>query len=207
MVIIEKDRVIKTGISRKEILLTKVAHGISKNYDWFYVPQIIDFDGKEIAVLELIDNILPLRDILFKQSNDEEKTIINVGKALAVLHKELIIVDQKYFIHGDFNIINVAYQLTSGRIIIFDWCLNPSLSNEKQYTEILDIASFLRAILLQNKNIIKSSKLWKKRALQFMTAYQLESNKVIKYKELIKLMRHLQRRSIGTAPLRLDRLG
>jgi tRNA A-37 threonylcarbamoyl transferase component Bud32 len=178
----------------REALLTARAHEISNKTDWFYTPQIISFNDVDSIVLEKISNISSLRDLLELEIATETKVLVQVGKALAILHKELSIIDKYSCVHGDFNIINIAYQYDTARIIVFDWCLNPALSNSRQYSRLLDMASFLRAVLLQIKSLKKSTMLWRQRSVQFLSAYEQETCEKIDYSRLWAWLRFLQLR-------------
>lgn len=189
--------IIKTlsqNTAAREALLTARAHEISNKTDWFYTPQIIHFNGVDIIELERISNISSLRDLLELEIAIESNVLTKVGKALAIFHKELAIIDKQNCVHGDFNIINVAYQYDTARIIVFDWCLNPALSNSRQYSRLLDMASFLRAILLQLTSLKRPSMLWRQRSVQFLSAYEQEACEKIDYSSLWAWLRFLQLR-------------
>lgn len=189
-------KTLSPNTAAKEALLTSRAHEISNKTDWFYTPQLIHFDGIDSMVLEKISNISSLRDLLEREMAIESKVLAQVGKALAVFHKELAIIDKHSCVHGDFNIINVAYQYDTARIIVFDWCLNPALSNSGKYSRLLDLASFLRAILLQNNSLIRSTILWRKRSVQFLSAYEQQACEKIDCSRLWAWLRLLQLRGM-----------
>lgn len=187
-------KTLSPNTAAREALITERAHEISNKNDWFYTPQLIHFNGVDSIKLEKISNISSLRDLLVLEIEIEPQVLAQVGKALAVFHKELAIIDKHSCVHGDFNIINVAYQYDTARIIVFDWCLNSALSNSRKYSRLLDMASFLRAILLQNKSLKRSTMLWRKRSVPFLLAYEQEACEKIDYSRLWAWLRFLQSR-------------
>lgn len=177
-----------------EAALTKAAHLLSQGCDFFYSPRILDCDLRNgILKLERIEGIISLADYLIH--SDGKDIIRKVARTLAFVHSRLEIPEELkrsvpqdwsgpdndfVTLHGDFNLINVCCHVTSGRIVILDWSTGPALNfvattGPRQ----LDIAHFIRSLLLQQRQVYRAFRLFYARTDDFLQAYQEELGQAI----------------------------
>lgn len=119
-----------------EVEKTRKAHEIGKACGLFRVPEVLDYESDTgIAKLERIDSMQSIRSVLSHGKNCDD-LMARVGKALATIHNELKLSSDmvielpsvwegpektKVFIHGDFNVMNVNYDVNNNELVILDW--------------------------------------------------------------------------------------
>ena len=178
-----------------EAEVTQAAHRLSQTCNLFYSPRVLDFDRQNgILKLERLEGIVPLKECL-GQSDDGVRLIRKVGKALAFVHSRLDIPrdaarlvprnwrgpkDDSVTIHGDFNMVNVCYKKDSDSVTILDWATAPALPfvgtvGPRQ----LDLAHFVRSLLLQQKKFFRAMWFFSRRVDVFLNAYLGELGKPI----------------------------
>ena len=189
-----------------EAELTKAAHHLSQTCDFFYSPRILDCDPRNgILKLERIEGIISLADYLIH--SDGTDIIRKVARTLAFVHSRLEMPEQLkrlvpqhwsgphndyVTLHGDFNMINVCCHETSGKIIILDWSTGPALNfvattGPRQ----LDIAHFIRSLLLQQRQVYRAFWLFRTRTENFLQAYQEELGRAINLNVLGDILKKL----------------
>lgn len=149
------NRVIKKVSSSQielEASMTMAAYRLAQSSGMFRVPKVIEFSKEnERLTLEYIPNIKPL--YLFM--NDKEimrKIMEKSGACLAFIHKNLkpdnekislfdklnftIENEQNCFLHGDYSLVNVQYDIHSGQLVIIDWSLTPLLNSSANFGSI-----------------------------------------------------------------------
>lgn len=201
--------IVKKAHPKKIILeaeLTKAAHQLSQTCNFFYSPRILDYDPREGHLkLERIDGIISLADYL--RHSDGIDIIRKVARTLAFVHSNLKIPQElrqmvpnnwsgphkdNVTLHGDFNMINVCCHQNSGKIVILDWSTGPALNfvattGPRQ----LDIAQFIRSLLLQQKHMYKAFWLFHTRTDNFLKAYQEQLGRAINLNILGEILERL----------------
>jgi len=148
-----------------EVEKTRKAHEIGKACKLFRVPEVLDYDpatGK--AKLERINNIQSIRSVL-SYGNNFDDLIAHIGKTLATIHNELklpsdMVIELPYawkgpeknkvFIHGDFNTVNVNYDVHSNELVILDWQMTKVWGgNATLGTQYFDVTWFIHTMFFQ----------------------------------------------------------
>jgi len=173
-----------------EAEITQAAHNLSKSCNLFCCPRVLDCDSQSGTLkLERIEGIVPLADYLDKKVVGI-RVIKKVGRALACVHNRLEVPDEVrrlvpsdwqvlnndcVTLHGDFNLINVCYKEDDDRIVILDWATAPALEfTGTSGPGYLDLAHFIRSLLLQQKHFLQAVRLFHLRTNAFLQAYQDE---------------------------------
>lgn len=148
-----------------EVEKTRKAHEIGKASGLFRVPEVLDYDPVTgIAKLERINNIQSIRYIL-SHGKDCDDLIAHIGKALATIHNELKLPSDmvielppawkgsektRVFIHGDFNIMNVNYDVNNDKLIILDWQMTKVWGGRATLgTQFFDVTWFIHTMFFQ----------------------------------------------------------
>ena len=193
----------------QEAIVTRAAHELSLSTDLYYTPRVIGYSiADQLLCLERLADLVPLRDLL---ADDRVLywVLSRVARALAFLHARLQIpADQRVpvpagwmmgethpvTLHGDFNLINITWQSSSNRLVILDWSSAPALGFIATVgPRELDIAHFLRCLLLQQTAVGKA--MYRYAALRdiFLKEYQTSSPVPIHHKRLARIICRLNR--------------
>ncbi|MBN1391372.1 MAG: hypothetical protein JW947_01060 [Sedimentisphaerales bacterium] len=173
-----------------EAEVTQAAHRLSCSTNLFYCPRVLNCDPHAgILTLEYVNGIIPLSEHL-ANTDDGIRVIHKVGKALAYVHGRLAIpenvmhpvpkdwsVQGEDFVtlHGDFNLTNVCYHKDSDQIVILDWATGPAFKFACTVgPKYLDLAYFIRSLLLQQKSFFTAIRLFRQRTDAFLQAYEKE---------------------------------
>ncbi len=164
------ENTIRKSISRNgidlEIKMTKAARELAVTSGLFQVPKIKDYSLEQNWIdFEYFENIIPLKKLL----NDKtplKKIIPSVAQCLAQIHDNLDLGEEnKYvipseisfgveeinfvFLHADFNLENVQYDLSTEKIVIIDWSLTPLLDKSANWgTRYWDICWMINSIIV-----------------------------------------------------------
>lgn len=181
----------KVTCGQAQVKLMQMAHALSGQTHNFYVPKVLDYDEKtETMKLEYLPDIISLKQY-FRQHKEIAQMLYRVGDSLACCHDGLKIPEKdriealmpwtglkrdQVALHGDFNMINLCYSPDRDRLIILDWETSPALSFQCNWgSRYLDIAQFVRNLLLQQNSLGRSVLQFRKRVKIFLTAYQQAS--------------------------------
>jgi hypothetical protein len=162
---IGKNVVTKTSSPERmfiEVEKTIRACEIGKRSGLFSVPAVLEYDKiNGVAVFEKIDKLSPIATIL-KVSENYSSVIKQLGKALAVIHRELKLPPEMIselpgefrsegtdvFLHGDFNGINVCVIPQAPFITIIDWQMTSKHGGEATYgSRYFDLLWFINYLL------------------------------------------------------------
>ena len=178
-----------------EAEVTQAAHELSENCNLFYCPRVLDCNPQSGTFdLERIEGIVPLADY-FDTAGAGIRIIGKVGRALACVHSRLEVPDKAVrpvpsdwqgpdkdcvALHGDFNLINICYKEDTDQIVILDWATGPALKFTGNYgPRYLDLAYFIRSLLLQQRRFRQAAGLFHRRTNAFLQAYQDELGRPI----------------------------
>ncbi|MCK4624721.1 MAG: hypothetical protein KAV00_05370 [Phycisphaerae bacterium] len=144
---------------RVEVEKSRRAYEIGQASGLFRVPRVLQFDettGK--ATFERYHGIKPTSDII-AFSKDSKDLLVTLGKALATIHKELVLPDDMriplppecslpgetdVFFHGDFTCTNVCLKDCEEKLIILDWQMAPRYGGLATYgTRYFDLVWFV----------------------------------------------------------------
>lgn len=190
--------------------ITQAAHELSQQCSLFYSPRVLDCDlNTGTLQLEHIYGIISLKDYLHENPGDIQ-VLQDVGQVLAYVHNNLnmpknivrnvprnwrVSLQDTVAIHGDFNMVNVCYRKESRQIVILDWATGPALPFRSTIgPRQLDLAQFIRSLLLQQKSFISAIRLFSARKEAFLRAYAKESKEPV---DLNLLGRFLSRINIA----------
>jgi hypothetical protein len=148
-----------------EVEKTRKAREIGRACGLFRVPEVLDYNpatGK--ARLERIDNIRSIGSV-FSYGRNCDELMARVGKALATIHNELKLSSNmvielpsewkgpettNVFIHGDFNIMNVSYDVNNDKLVILDWQMTKIWGGRATFgTRFFDITWFIHTMFFQ----------------------------------------------------------
>ena len=149
-----------------EVEKTRKAREIGKACGLFRVPEVLDYDPDTgIAKLELIDRMQSIGSVLSHGKNCDD-LIARVGKALATIHNELKLSSDmvielpsvwegpektNVFIHGDFNVMNVNYDVVNNELVILDWQMTEIWEGRATSgTQYFDIMWFMQTLFHYN---------------------------------------------------------
>ncbi len=193
----------------QQAIVTQAAHELSLSTDYYYTPRVLGYSiPDQILRLERLPGLVPLRERLA----DERVlywVLSRVARTMAFIHTHLHIpADQRVpvpagwmmgeahpvSLHGDFNLINIAWQSSCERLVVLDWSSAPALgfvANEGPRE--LDIAHFLRCLLVQQIPFGKAMRRYTALRAFFMKEYQISSPVPIHHKRLVRMMCRLNR--------------
>jgi hypothetical protein len=141
--IVDKDRrILKKYISLEsfeyELSASSAAYSVAKASGLFYVPKILEYNSEELWVdFEYLPALIPLGQYVYSRNPQLLVLMEQAGVILSIIHKTLHLNKKKtlpgilncdgqqVFIHGDFNLTNVQYDLFSKKIVVIDWALTP----------------------------------------------------------------------------------
>ncbi|KPL77317.1 hypothetical protein ADN00_09320 [Ornatilinea apprima] len=178
-----------------EIASSISAYSLAKRSGLFSVPEVLEFDleANEI-VFEYIQNISPVGSLLHHLGDEKLAEIFfRVGQILRYIHlslepdcgrylipKSIDFEGWKTFLHGDFNLINVQYDLLRDHIVILDWSLTPLLKKSANWgTHFWDIAWMINSIFCSPPYLTNDYLYRKMLAESFLLGYQQNSSNVI----------------------------
>ena len=144
------DKIVERSKADSEILMSMEMASFSKCQNEFCVPEVIEVDRTNNTIkLEYIGNALTLRQYYigelkkFFQSNQKLEAIIKrMAEAISTVHKKFGIqngikkynLPDKYnfsnvgynnYLHGDFTLNNILFNLNKNQIYIIDWSTSP----------------------------------------------------------------------------------
>ncbi|MCF7906880.1 hypothetical protein K9K85_01190 [Patescibacteria group bacterium] len=218
--------IVKTGLPKEislEGIKTEKAYQLSRECGMFKIPKTILIDKeKGILITTYIKNIKPLSNLLNSKQGEMEKLIKMAGRSLGVIHKNLTLSsknaiefsnffdtdkeDPCAFLHGDFNLNNLQYDL-SYNLIILDWDITPVVGQGINHGPIYwDIFCFVNAIFVSPpySNIFSKRRHYlkrKKMADLFISSYEqnsktkLKKSSIKKYADMINSIFSNQSRS------------
>jgi hypothetical protein len=193
----------------QQAIVTQAAHELSLSTDYYYTPRVLGYSiPDQILRLERLQGLVPLRERL---ADDRVLywVLSRVARAMAFIHTHLQIpanqrvpvsagwmMGEMYpvTVHGDFNLINITWQSSSDRLVVLDWSSAPALgfvANEGPRE--LDIAHFLRCLLLQQIPFGKAMGRYTALRDFFLKEYQTSSPVPIHHKRLARMMCRLNR--------------
>lgn len=168
--------------------LHRAAFFLSQTSSMFSVPRIVsdDFQSGTIT-MEYVPGLISLKDRL-GQGLNTATLLSRVGYSLGLLHRHLELSSEfrieapqpwlgepheQVFVHGDFNMTNLCYDPLNERLIILDWETSPALpficTRASRY---LDIAQFVRSLLLQQRSLLIGGLTFTSRMGYFLAGYE-----------------------------------
>jgi hypothetical protein len=187
----ERDTIVKSikyKDLKAQVHVYRQVRALSETTDLFITPQLLDYnmqeENMEFIYMPAFQSLVELLD-----TSDSQRSIIEqTARSLAYIHQHGRL-DPEYIryapgtwrgcrdhcvlIHGDFNLINVGYDLKQNRIVILDWEVTPALNIYfNMGSRYLDISSFLRSLLLQQQSMCQGVMEFSQRATWFLDAYQ-----------------------------------
>jgi tRNA A-37 threonylcarbamoyl transferase component Bud32 len=201
----ECGKVVTKFVRPAQSALHQAAYTLSVESNLFCVPPILAKDESLGTInIAFIPGLVSLKDYLADTGCGTEM-LVCVGRSLGLLHRKLHVIpdyvveapipwrgqpDEQTLIHGDFNAINLCVDSVSGRLVILDWQSSPALPFWcTSATRYLDIAQFIRSLLLQQHSLLAGSRFFSKRVLSFREGYEqaagikLDKNKLAFYIE------------------------
>ena len=168
--------------------LHRAAHTLSLTSGLFEVPRIVAEDPQAgTMTMEYLPDLLSLKDRL-GQGLDTAALLSRIGCSLGVLHRRLTLppeqsvaapqpwlgeASERVCVHGDFNMTNLCYDPRRERLVILDWETSPALPFVcTQASRYLDIAQFVRSLLLQQRSLLIGGLLFIARVHYFLTGYE-----------------------------------
>ncbi len=164
-IVFTEQTVIKTGPQdriRVEAEKTRQAFLVAKISGAFRVPAVLDYtEEKGVIVFERIHGLAPVRNTR-TGALPTLRMVENVGRALAVVHRELdlsedlkIVLPPEFswpgagvFLHGDFNGSNVCAAPGATVPVIIDWQMTSVHGGQATYgTRYFDILWFVNFLL------------------------------------------------------------
>ena len=162
-----KDTVVKRDhpdLMRIEVEKTIRAYKIGQECGLFRVPRVLDYnDDKGLVVLERIHRAKGVRDLIAFGRIDES-LIETFGKAIAIIHKDLVLPSEmrislpfelalnqnEVFLHGDLSVDNVCVVDSKPPIVILDWQMTLIYGGKATYgTCYYDLAFFINTMFIR----------------------------------------------------------
>ncbi len=179
---------LETSDARLEAKKTSLAHKLSLKSGLFYVPKVFGFDRWTNTIeFERIDDYCTFGQIM-AGDHDENELIYKAGNALGFIHTNFHLpddlkrscgsdnelnTDDCVYLHGDFNTINVGFSKDMNSIVILDWASAPVIGSSVTVgPRYLDIASFLRSLVMHQANFKSSLVHFCQRANTFLNGYE-----------------------------------
>jgi hypothetical protein len=171
-----------------QVHLYQQAKTLSDGSSLFITPELLAYDSQE-KTMEFV--FLPGFQSLVEclETSDQPQMLIEqTARSLAYIHRHGRL-DSDYIryapgawrgcrthcvmIHGDFNLVNVGYDAAQKKIVILDWEVTPALNMYfNMGSRYLDVACFLRSLLLQQQSMCHSVMEFSQRATWFLDTYQ-----------------------------------
>ncbi len=186
-----------------EIEVTKLAYQLSQKTDLFTVPEIVAADlANGTITYRYLENIVPLSALLINGELTAE-IINNVGKSIRFVHQNLVLtqkksLDKSYdfldptqyrsaFLHGDFTLNNVQYDLTAKKIVILDWSTSTSFGKAGNWGVVYwDLSKFISSIFISAKVSLFYRKEYENLAYQFIKGYTSNQEELLVLKKFGK---------------------
>lgn len=181
----------KVACGSAQVKLMQAAHLLSAETRSFYVPKVLDYDEKtQIVKMEYIPDLITLKKHIAK-GKEIAHTLFYVGATLAYYHCHLELSDaerikapapwtgsepDQVVVHGDFNMTNICFSPAMDKLVILDWETSPALPFQCNWaSRYLDIAQFIRSLLLQQDSFSAGLFNFQKCAKIFIMGYQKNS--------------------------------
>ncbi|MBN1127123.1 MAG: hypothetical protein JXA82_19125 [Sedimentisphaerales bacterium] len=187
-----------------EFYLTNQANQLSRRTNWFYTPEVMDWDSVSgLLKLERINGLIPL-SIYINNTHQDLELLWKVGRALGTIHLQMKPSskiksiapkpwcgrpEDQVIVHGDFNTTNIGCRSTDKRIIILDWSNGPALPFQCCIaSRYLDLAHFVRSLLLQQSCMIKAMQRYPDRMNVFLQGYCDQTGIVVDFTKLFTFL-------------------
>jgi len=131
----------KPDIWDLELRTTIEARKLALQRDNFYVPKVLDLDSSNLSItFEYIPNLSPIISLVSDPSNRELifQIMSQIGEILNVIHSNLTVPgttkpipinipckSKEAFLHGDYNLMNIQFDVIRKRLVVLDWSLTP----------------------------------------------------------------------------------
>jgi len=182
---------------KSELEMTLKAKELSDRSGLFYVPNVVDYT-KDKLIFELLACNTSLRAYFLKSTKtfsmskdnlvDIRKVFFNVGLVLGEIHSNnqvFLGVKKKYldlefninesdnvYLHGDFSISNVLYDVNLKRISVIDWSLSQLFSSPANYgPRYWDLTFFISTFFYASLSTYYSYKLREILVREFLLGY------------------------------------